>query len=233
MMKLLICVLLFLLSFIFSTSCFSQTENECQKGIDSAKVHIEKGEYEYKIYGTSISNYQTFSRLLHEKYSIKVSYDIGCLVFEKEECYSNYMNKKTREKFGSTIIEKTWQKAKYMDSVGLGDRSAVFEAGNDKINEFIYSNLNWYKLDFYKNKDQNKEDKKYRVYAKTHIDTLGNVKVDSVFRINSLEVRQEIKRVIELLPKWKTATKDGKVIEQMLLIPLFFSEEIRKKYDTR
>lgn len=234
-MKTLIYLLLFIYSTYFSTFCFSQNENalnseaECQKGIDSAKIDIEKGEYSYLVFGLNSNNSYTFGRLLYKEYGIKVPY-MGCIVYRREECYSEYMNEKIRKKFGSTIIEKTWQKAKYMDSVGLGDRNAVFEEGNEKMYDFIFSNLNWYKLDFYRNKNQNKEDKKHKVFAQIHIDTLGSVKVDSIVRTNSLECKKEIKRVIESLPKWTTATKNGKVIEQKFFIPLIFSKEIRRKY---
>ena len=170
-MKTFIYLLICISIFFFPKTVFSQNNDlECQQGIDSAKVKIEKGEYEYKIYGTSINNYHTFSRLLQNGHSIKVSYDIGCVVFEKEECYSNYMNTKTREKYGKAEIEKVWQKAKYMDSVGLGDRNAVFEEGNEKMYQLIYSNLDWKKTDFYKNPEKYEEEKKHKVFVQIHID---------------------------------------------------------------
>ncbi|WP_338769775.1 hypothetical protein WAF17_10515 [Bernardetia sp. ABR2-2B] len=230
-MKIFIYLSICISSFFFPKTVFSQNNDlECQQGIDSAKVHIEKGNYTYLVFGLNSSNSYTFGRLLYKDYGINVAY-MGCIVYQEPECYSNYMKEKIKEKFGSTIIEKTWQKAKYMDSVGLGDRNSVFEEGNEKMNEFIYSNLKWYKLDFYESKYQNKEDKKYRAFAQIHIDTLGNVKVDSIVRIHSLEFRQEVKRVIEILPKWTTATKNGKIIEQKFSLALSFSEEIRKKYN--
>ncbi len=229
-MKILICGILFTFLLVFSMFCFGQNKNdtidiECQKGIDSAKIDIQRGEYKYLIFGYLTNPIHTFSKLMYKEHNIKVVY-MGCVVFEKEECYSNFMDKKINEKYGNNSVDKLWQKAKYMDSVGLGNRNAVFEEGNEKMYQLIYSNLDWKKIELYKNK----EDKKNRVFVKIHIDTLGNVKVDSIFKTTSLELKKEIKRVIELLPKWTTATKNGKVIEQKFSIALFFSEEIRKKY---
>lgn len=224
-------IYLFLMTSLFccSKTSFSQNETikeadtECKKGIDSAKVNIQNQHYEYKVYGTRISNYHTFSKLVREKYSIKVSYDVGCLVFEKEECYSDYMNKKTREKYGKFEIEEIWNEANYIDSVGLGNRRAFFEAGNEKMYNLIYSNLDFTKI--------YEEEKKHRIFVQIHIDTTGKAKVDSVVRTNSIETRQEIKRAIELLPKWIIATRDGKAIAQKFNLTLLFSEEIRKKYN--
>lgn len=229
-MKILICGILFTFLLIFSMFCFGQNKNytidiECQKGIDSAKIDIEKGEYKYLIFGYLTNPIHTFSRLMYKEHTIKVVY-MGCVVFEKEECYSNFMDEKINKKYGTHSVDKLWQKAKYMDSVGLGDRDAVFEAANEKMYQFIFSNLNWKKIDLYKNK----EEKKNRVFVQIHIDTLGKAQVDSIFQTTSLELKKEIKRVIELLPKWKTATKNGKIIEQRFNISLHFSEEIRKKY---
>lgn len=235
-MKAIIYLSILICSICFSVSSFSQnqrvTDVECQKGIDSAKVHIEKGNYTYLVFGLNASNSYTFGRLLYKEYGINVIY-MGCIVYQEPECYSNYMEEEIKKKFGANIIEKTWQKAKYMDSMGLGDRNAVFEGGDKKMYEFIYSNLNWSKIEVFESLSNSKGKQKNKVFVQIHIDTMGNVKVDSIHRANSLESKIEVKRVVEALPKWIPATRNGKKIEQKFHFALLFSEEMRKKYDTR
>ena len=165
--------LLFVLNIVFlCTNSFAQTV-ECQSGTDSAKVDFSKGILRTYIFGLTDS--YTFGKILKDEYGIDAVY-WGCIVEEKWECYSEYMDSKIKEKFGNDIFEKVSKKSQQMDSLGKGDRQATFPGGEMALMKFVYCNLDLAKAKY-------SLDKKGRVYLKFTIGMDGkatNIKITNM-----------------------------------------------------
>lgn len=212
------------LIFILTAFCFcnysiAQTD-ECQIGIDSAKADYSKGILRTYIFG--LTNTFTFGKLLREDYGIETIY-WGCIVDERRDCYSNFMDEKIKAKFGNDIFEKVAKKAQQLDSIGKGDRESVFPGGETALMKFVYCNLDLTKANY-------SESKKGKVYLQFVIDTTGRPTEIKVIKTPNEDYSQEAIRLISLMPNWTTATQNGKTFKQKWHLPIVFDNDWKEKY---
>lgn len=194
--------------------------NDCQAGTDSAKSDFSKGILKTYIFG--LTNTFTYGKILQDKYGIQVIY-WGCIVDEKWDCYSNYMDEKIKEKYGKYFFEEVSKKAQELDSMGKGDRLSTFKSGETGLRKFVYCNLDLTKINY-------SDDKKGKVYLRFTIDSTGKVANVKILKSTNLNYNNEAIRIINLMPHWTVGTENGKVINQEWNLPIIFDNEWKKKY---
>lgn len=211
---------LFILMIVFlCNNSFAQTD-ECQIGIDSAKSDYSKGILRTYIFG--LTNTFTFGKLLKDEYGIEVVY-WGCIVEEKWDCYSKFMDEKIRAKFGDDIFEKASKKSHQIDSAGNGDRQSEFPGGEMELMKFVYCNLDLTKANY-------SESKKGRVYLQFAIDSTGRPVDIKVMKTPNEDYSKEAIRLVNLMPNWTSATQNGKTIKQQWNLPIVFDNDWKEKH---
>ena len=209
--------------FILFTLCFcnyvfAQTD-KCQIGTDSAKADYSKGILRTYIFG--LTNSFTFGKLLKDEYGIEAVY-WGCIVDETWDCYSKFMDEKIKKKFGNDIFETVAKKSQQLDSVGKGDRQSTFPGGEAELMKFVYCHLDLTNANY-------SERKKGKVYLQFTIDTTGRPVDIQVKKTPNEDYSKEAIRIINLMPDWTTATKNGKTIQQTWNLPIVFDDDWKKE----
>ena len=212
-------LLIILTIVLFCNNLFAQTD-ECQSGIDSANVDFSNGILRTYIFG--LTNSFTYGKLLKSEYGIDAIY-ADDIVVEKWDCYSMFMNEKIKEKFGNDIFEKVAKKSQQLDFAGKGDRQSEFPGGEKELMKFVYCNLDLTKANYL-------ESKKSKVYLQFEIDTTGQPIDIKVMKSPFEDYNNEAIRLINLMPKWKTATQNGKPINEKWNLPIVFDNEWKEKY---
>ena len=212
-------IIFILTAFCFCNYSFAQT-NECQIGTDSAKADYSKGILRTYIFG--LTNTFTYGKLLKDEYGIEAIY-WGCIVDERRDCYSKFMDEKIKAKFGDDIFKKAAKKSQQIDSIGKGDRQSAFPGGERELMKFVYCNLDLKKANY-------TESKKGRVYLQFVIDATGRPADIKVMKTVNEDYSKEAIRLINLMPNWTTATQNGKTIKQQWNLPIVFDNDWKEKH---
>jgi hypothetical protein len=198
---------------------FAQTD-ECQIGIDSAKSDYSKGILRTYIFG--LTNSFTFGKLLKDEYGIQAVYR-GCIVDERWDCYSKFMEEKIKAKFGDDLFEKASKKSQQLDSSGKGDRQSAFPGGEIALMKFVYCNIDLTKANY-------SENRKGRVYLQFTIDRTGRPINIKVLKTPNEEYSKEAIRLVNLMPNWTSATKNGKPIKRQWNLPIVFDHDWKEQH---
>jgi hypothetical protein len=101
---------------------------------------------------------------------------------------------------------------------------SYYTENSDRLNNFIYSNINW-------NIIPDLGDNKKRVLFSIH-DGVNSVSISLNRDSVSVEIVQELIRVIKSIPHWNVYYKRGEYIGHRFrrIIPIYLDEESRKKY---
>jgi len=210
----------FILSIVFlCNSSFAQT-SECQLGIDSAKVDFKNGILRTYLFGLTDSF--TYGKILKDTYGVEAIY-MGCIVEEKWDCYSTYMDSQIREKYGNDIFEKIYRSAHQLDSLGKGDRQASFPYGEEALMKFVYRNLDLVKAKYSPNK-------KGIVFLSFTVDTDGKPIDIKILKTPNKDFSNEAIRLINKMPKWVSATRNGECVSQYWNLPIVFDRKRKEKY---
>ena len=89
--------------------------------------------------------------------------------------------------------------------------------------EFIYSSIEWGKLQIQK--------EKMRVSVRFYANENGKIYDVEVMRKSDIEIfNQEAAKVIKSIPDWDVIYKKGEFCRQYYTMPIIFSEENREKF---
>ncbi len=198
---------------------FAQAD-DCQSGTDTAKADFSNGILRTYLFGLTHSF--TFGKILKDDYGIDVIY-WGCIVDEKWDCYSKYMDERIKEKYGKDIFEKVAKKSWQLDSLGMGDRQSTFPGGERELMKFVYCTLDLEKAKY-------SDDKKGRVNLQFSIDTDGKVTDIKVVKGLNADYNSEAIRIMSLMPKWTSETQNGKAVKKTWYLPIVFDNDWRQKH---
>ena len=215
--------LIYIIAIIFlCDNSFAQAKGDvCIEGTDSARADFSKGILRTYIFG--LTNSFAFGKILKERYNVDVVY-WGCIVEEKYYCYSKYMDSMLIKKYGKDFFNKIAKEAKQLDSIGKGDRSSSFIGGEQKLMKFIYCNLDLKNANY-------KKHMKGKVNLKFTIDTTGKPIDIKIMKTSNEDYSKEAIRIMNLMPNWIYATKNGKPIQENWSLPIVFDEVWKNKYE--
>ena len=103
-------------------------------------------------------------------------------------------------------------------------RKSIYSQSQEKLKEFIYSNVNWNELP--------KLEEPIRIVLKFSANEIGKVDSVEVMRSNNETFNQEAIKVIKLIPDWDVLYFKGKLLRIPWIIPIILSEENKEKYRT-
>ena len=101
-------------------------------------------------------------------------------------------------------------------------RKSIYSQNQEKLKEFIYSNINWNNLP--------KLEKPIRIVLIFSANEIGTVDSVEVMRSDNETFNQEAVKVIKLIPDWDVFYFRGEFFRVPWFFPIVFSEEHQKKY---
>lgn len=117
-------------------------------------------------------------------------------------------------KNGQLIGTKTYDNSK--------SRQSVYSQDSQKLQEFLYSNINWTSLP--------KSKEPIKVFVQFSANENGVVDSVKIMRGHSTEFDKEAERVIRTIPEWDVYYRHEKLERRNWIIPIVFSEDNRTKY---
>lgn len=243
-MRLVSLILLFIANSVIAQQIksHSRTQKEirdlkyCQLGTDKAVDDFAQGDYILQTLGQNVdTDFQPFFiKVAKEKYNIRLSY-ADCVVSPEQNCYNRTMRAKVLSEFGNDIetriknealleyknseLYKTVIKPK-IDSgftYANGHSNPLFPEGETGMRAFIKDNI--------------RETKKpnWRSIVKVTIEKNGAISNISFKKEPEAEIKNEIVRLLKLMPVWYPATYQNKKVSQEVIIPFFSKKRIEMK----
>jgi TonB family protein len=137
------------------------------------------------------------------------------LIFEEfNEAGKSLFGRISRKECKDLLTEAEKQKLGFVDVIGI-DEPAEFPGGNEKLLEYIQSNLIY---------PQEAVDKKMhgRVIVTFTVSKSGRIKnVKTPFNVYPV-MEREARRLVISMPKWKPGKNHGEVVEDKQAIPIVF-----------
>ena len=124
-------------------------------------------------------------------------------------------------------LELHFEKGKLTKTILYDNRKSKqseYSQNNEKLQKHIYSNINWNILP--------KQETPVRVVVQFSANENGIIDDVKVVSGYNKIYDQEAIRVIKTIPEWDIYCSKGKILRKLWYMPIFFSEENRKKYET-
>lgn len=197
----------------------------CEDGIKKANADAKNGKYKLLSYGLpfyddwDFQNY--YEEFVFKKYGIEIG-NGGCVVYDETECYSTKMSELIFAKFGDDILKKAKLEAQVEYKVNIKEKidtgyifSSVdsmpnFIGGNDSLFAFLQANM--------KN-IANSEGKVIAFFIVEKNGSISNVKIQK--GLNE-KADNEVKRVLNIMPKWNSGYHFGEFVRVRIAIPISF-----------
>lgn len=119
-------------------------------------------------------------------------------------------------KKGQLVGTKTYDNSK--------SRQSIYSQNEEKLREYIYSNINWNNL-------PNLDDKVIKVYVQFSANENGVVDSVKVMKGYDSNFDQEAIRVVKSIPEWDVFYRHEKLERRSWNLPIIFSNDNRKKYN--
>lgn len=205
----------------------------CEMGTNNALADFVNGNYVLQALGQTVdTDFQPFFiKVAKEKYNIKLT-NADCVLSPEQSCYNRTMREKVLSEFGNDIEKKIKTEAllQYHNSdiyknvikpkidsgftYANGRSNPLFPGGGSAMRTFIKANI----------RDTQKEIWHSVVTATIEKDgTLSNI---SFRKRPEDEIKNEILRLIGLMPLWHPATYQSKKVSQKVIIPFFSRKSI-------
>ncbi len=144
-------------------------------------------------------------------------------ISEGKVIYNDHGTGPIYEKDICLTIEKGQIKKTETYNNSLKSIRSEFTENESVLHKFIYSNINWKKIPDLK-------DNIVKVFVSFNIYKPGQLKNIKIHRGAGGIFDIEALRVISLIPEWSIYFTNGEYVASTWTIPVFFSEENRKKY---
>jgi hypothetical protein len=199
--------------------------NECEKGKEEAMNDFQKDDFGLYFYGLPNPRFNNWVRLMREEYKLKVRGG-GDIIDVEGDCYNKIMNQKIKEKFGKNAFKRIEEKLDSLYEIGLGDRNAEFQGGEEEFLKYIYCNL---KDDLF-----HKEDDIPLIAVKIIIDESGmvqeiEVKLRKYIAEDDTKFEANVIGVLKNMPKWIPAIKNKSPIKYGFIMPIRFDKKMKEK----
>lgn len=127
-------------------------------------------------------------------------------IYEKEQVFLF--------KDGKLIEIKTYDNSK--------SKQSDFSKNPDKLQEFIYSNINWTLIP--------RKEQPVKIYVQFSANEYGEVDSVKIMKGRDGVFNQKAERVIKKIPEWDVYYRHGEFERKSWTMPIIFNEENRKKY---
>lgn len=207
----------------FDTTMIGETWCDTYKNM--AKKHIENGYYACFIGGLNGSSSNTFQRLMFRKYGIHAVFTGSCTGGYMEDCYSAITYPVIIEKFGADIFTQTAREADSLDKIGKGDRRLYYYyEGKKMLNKIFYQEFDHNLIKQYSHKDQFPNP-----LITLYVNEDGIIYNFKISPCENIEVKEEIKRIIPILPDLVYATNNGQPVADSIKFRLPINRKERRK----
>lgn len=235
-------LLLFIISSVSAQQIksFSRSQKEiqnfkhCEMGTNEALTDFAQGNYVLQTLGQNVDTdlHPFFIKVAKEKYNIRLT-NADCTVSPHQNCYNKTMRKKVLTKFGYTIEEKIkaealleYKNSEYYKNVikpkidsGFtyinGHSNPLFPGGETAMRAFIKETIR-----------ETKNKAIWHSIVKVTIEKDGAISNISFYKNPEEEIKNEILRLINIMPHWYPATYQNKKVRQKVTIPFFSKKSI-------
>ena len=182
-------------------------EDACTTAANLARRDFQSGKYAAFFHGYRPNSSLSFERVMLRDYGIYAMRTGLCTGDEFLTCYSEVSIPLIKERFGAEIFNIAYKKARMLDSIGEGDRSAVSPEDMEVIEKLFYCNITTETI---------KNNTSRKIYPKPYltfeVTSAGEIIHFQVSNCENEELVNEIKIISTQLPKVQYATSDGEAI---------------------
>jgi len=227
---------------LHSNSIFGNNAENCDKGNKKAISDFQNNIYILQTLGQAVNKEfdPFFIKYTKEKYNISIT-SAPCVIFTESNCYTKTMRARVLAKFGNDIEVKMKDEAiaafkktnEYISTIKPKiDTGFVFRGAHTNA-EFTenYSSIK----DFFFKNISNTEISYWTIYFSIIIEKDGTVSNLEFSKEPKPEIKKEVERLVNLMPKWIPATyyKENVRIEKKLSLSskkeMEMMAEIRRK----
>lgn len=207
---------------------------DCNTGTTKALTDFNNGIYQLGTLGQKVDEdfHPFFIKTAKERYNIQLTHS-DCVVFPQQKCYNTTMREKVLAKFGNDIEDKIKTEAllEYKNSelykniikpkidsgftYANGRSYPLFPGGETAMRAFIKDTIR-----------ETKSKAIWRSIVTVIIEKDGTISNISFYKEPEEEIKNEILRIIKLMPPWFPATHHNKKISQKVTIPFFSKKSI-------
>ncbi|MEW5676170.1 hypothetical protein ABGT15_07640 [Flavobacterium enshiense] len=231
-----------LIIFFFTGFSFAQShKTTCEDGVKKALLDFKKGNFVLKTLGQNIDkDFDPFMiKVAKEKYNIRLSYS-DCVQFPNEKCYRKTMDEKVFAKFGSDIEAKIETEAlvefkqselyrkTIQPKIDTGfvftivHVQAKFSENETAMREYIKTNIREIKNSSYWNEN-----------ISFIVEKDGSLSNITFYKKPKEEVKEEITRIVNLMPKWIPAKYYGETVRFKQNISISSKQEMEMMDEIR
>ncbi|MCR5890168.1 energy transducer TonB [Hymenobacter sp. J193] len=204
------------------TSQSNQASGRCSRAVNDAGEDYRKGNYTFHSL-EFLPTENSYLDVLQQRYHIHWQFVADMVAGGYYSCYDSAMVILLKQKYGHAFLKKAHQQADSLDETGTWNGGAHFAGGDEKMQQFLYQQVNWEKAPPIKSGSS-------RVFISFQIDSTGLLREVKVNRGIADAYDKEALRVVQHMPRWTPAYRQGHPNATAWVMPVDFSEERFRKY---
>jgi TonB family protein len=191
----------------------------CTQAHTQARQDFAHGRYElHSLEFQPLPN--TYLDVLARSYHIQWRFVDNMAPASHFACYDSLMWQLLKHKYGPHFAQQAQQQADSLDRTGTWNQTASFPGGIEQLQPWVWQQVKWSRL----------SRREGRVFACFTVDSLGAIRDVRLLKSLDASHDQEVLRVLQQMPRWKPAYREGKPYALPFTVPIVFSEVARKDY---